>query len=158
MKFISILTVSNSPSWESAWWSTKTYFTFFFAKEKKFHICQNTFVLDEHFIMPTISGRFSNPYRKYMKFRQKLWECKSLVITNFNFIKVNVDTQHEQDGMKKPFKVHVDINMLHQNHLINFSPISVHFHNVTFIGLAGLPLHSSLLPLLWIQNLLYENE
>lgn len=56
-----------------------------------------------------------------------------LVITNFNFIK---KCGEGQNSNPKPFKVHVDINMLTRTMHIN-SSISVHFHNVTFIGLAA---------------------
>lgn len=51
----------------------------------------------------------------------------------------NTREESEQErGPKKPFKVHVDINMLARTMHINFS-ISVHYNNVTFIGLAACP-------------------
>lgn len=74
---------------------------------------------------------------KHVKFQCFKLGCMSPVITNFNLTESRWWTCKNKKSEQKPFKVHVDINMLSQKHIINFSPISVHFHNVTFIGWAA---------------------
>lgn len=95
-------------------------------EEKKFHMSK--YFPDEHFIMPTegMSFQFFSPLSWHqpqiyeIPDRISLWV---LVVESVRALSSQILISLEVDANTKtrePFKVHVDINMLHQNRLINF--------------------------------------
>jgi hypothetical protein len=109
VKFISILTVFK---WEKLDGGTKTHFTLLRdVAEGEFHMSK--YVLDEHFIMPA-QGRSFQLFLSPPPATQaaNIWnsgqnfvmgsggECKSLVITNFNFTESGCEHEDERNLLK----------------------------------------------------------